>query len=206
QAAGFNLQGLHQPLDLAASLTALAAASDVNQTLSGIEPPFHHYALLKGALAKYLDLVQHPELKQLPATSGSLKPGDEYAGATALRRLLTALGDMPGASTAATEGGIFTPEVSDGVRTFQQRPGTSADGVLGKATFVALTTPFTKRVRQIDLTLERWRWLPLFATPPIIVNIPQFRLFAFRTTDDRVTDILQMDVIVGKTYPRMQTP
>jgi len=69
-----------------------------------------------------------------------------------------------------------------------------------------LTTSFAKRVRQIDLTLERWRWLPPFDTPPIIVNIPQFRLFAFRTTEDRVADILQMDVIVGKTYPRTQTP
>jgi murein L,D-transpeptidase YcbB/YkuD len=69
-----------------------------------------------------------------------------------------------------------------------------------------LTTPLAQRVRQIDLTLERWRWLPPFQTPPIIVNIPQFRLFAFRTTEDRFADILQMDVIVGKTFPRMQTP
>lgn len=38
------------------------------------------------------------------------------------------------------------------------------------------------RVRKIELTLERWRWLPKFRTPPIIVNIPEFRLFAFRTT------------------------
>ncbi|HUA88508.1 MAG TPA: L,D-transpeptidase family protein, partial [Steroidobacteraceae bacterium] len=50
------------------------------------------------------------------------------------------------------------------------------------------------------------RWLPPFKTPPIIVNIPQFRLFAFRTTEDRVADILQMDVIVGKTYTHTQTP
>jgi len=78
--------------------------------------------------------------------------------------------------------------------------------VLGKSTFNVLTTSFAKRVRQIDLTLERWRWLPPFETPPIIVNIPQFRLFAFRTTEDRVADLLQMDVIVGKTYPRTQTP
>jgi murein L,D-transpeptidase YcbB/YkuD len=87
-----------------------------------------------------------------------------------------------------------------------QRHGISPDGVLGKGTYAALTTSFAKRVRQIDLTLERWRWLPPFETPPIIVNIPQFRLFAFRTTEDRVADILQMDVIVGKTYPRTQTP
>lgn len=61
-------------------------------------------------------------------------------------------------------------------------------------------------VRKIDLTLERWRWLPPFQTPPIIVNIPEFRLFAFRTTEDRAASILQMDVIVGRTFPRMRTP
>jgi murein L,D-transpeptidase YcbB/YkuD len=61
-------------------------------------------------------------------------------------------------------------------------------------------------VRKIELTLERWRWLPAFQTPPIIVNIPEFRLFAFRTTADRAEDILQMDVIVGRTFPRTRTP
>ena len=61
-------------------------------------------------------------------------------------------------------------------------------------------------VRKIDLTLERWRWLPTFQTPPVIVNIPEFRLFAFRTTADRAADILQMDVIVGRTFPRTRTP
>jgi murein L,D-transpeptidase YcbB/YkuD len=203
---GFNLQAMHQPLDLGASLTALAGATDVRQAISAIEPPFHHYVILKGALTKYLDLAQHPELKNLPAISGSLKPGNAYAGAPALRRLLVALGDLPAGNAAPVEETTFSPELSDGVRAFQQRHGIAPDGVLGKDTFAALTTSFAKRVRQIDLTLERWRWLPPFETPPIIVNIPQFRLFAFRTTEDRVADILQMDVIVGKTYPRTQTP
>lgn len=62
------------------------------------------------------------------------------------------------------------------------------------------------RVRKIDLTLERWRWLPAFQTPPIIVNVPEFRLFAFRQIADRAADILQMDVIVGRTFPRTRTP
>jgi murein L,D-transpeptidase YcbB/YkuD len=61
-------------------------------------------------------------------------------------------------------------------------------------------------VRQIELTLERWRWLPAFASPPIIVNIPQFRLFAFATLADRAASILQMPVIVGQAYPRKETP
>jgi L,D-transpeptidase YcbB len=204
-AAGFNLPEMHQPLDLGATLSPLAGSSDVGQAIGAIEPPFHHYALLKSALAKYLDLAQRPELKSLPAIAGSLKPGDAYAGAPALRRLLIALGDLP-AGSAAADDTTFSAELSDGVRAFQQRHGIAPDGVLGKSTFNVLTTSFAKRVRQIDLTLERWRWLPPFETPPIIVNIPQFRLFAFRTTEDWVADILQMDVIVGKTYPRTQTP
>jgi murein L,D-transpeptidase YcbB/YkuD len=68
------------------------------------------------------------------------------------------------------------------------------------------TRPYAVRVRQIELTLERWRWLPSFESPPIIVNIPQFRLFAFRSIQDRKADILQMDVIVGRTFPKARTP
>jgi murein L,D-transpeptidase YcbB/YkuD len=68
------------------------------------------------------------------------------------------------------------------------------------------TAPFARRIRQIELTLERWRWLPAFTSPPIIVNIPQFRLFAFNSTQDRKSEILQMDVIVGRTYPNLRTP
>jgi murein L,D-transpeptidase YcbB/YkuD len=72
---------------------------------------------------------------------------------------------------------------------------------------LAASEPATAaKVRKIELTLERWRWLPVFRTPPVIVNIPEFRLFAFRTTADRAADILQMDVIVGRTFPRTRTP
>jgi len=206
-AAGFRLQTAHTPLDLAATLDALARASDVRAVLAGAEPPFHHYALLKDALARYLTLaLQHPQLTRLPAAPGTLKPGDGYAGASPLRDLLVALGDLPKGGAQSSSPPTFDAELSAGVRAFQQRHGLTADGAIGKATFAALTVPLARRVRQIDLTLERWRWLPPFQTPPIIVNIPQFRLFAFRTTEDRAADILQMDVIVGRTYPRMQTP
>lgn len=204
--AGFNLQAARAPLDLAAALTALAHSGDVRATLAGFEPPFHHYALLKDALAQYLNLASHPELTGLPPPPAGLKPGARYEGAPALRNLLLALGDLAPAQAASSTQPVFDLSLSAGVRAFQLHHGLAADGHLGKATFAALTTPLAQRVRQITLTLERWRWLPPFQTPPIIVNIPQFRLFAFRTTDDRVADILQMDVIVGRTFPRMQTP
>ena len=93
------------------------------------------------------------------------------------------------------------------LRHFQERHGLRPDGTLGAGTFTALTTPLSQRVRQIELSLERSRWLPpTLDSPPILVNIPQFRLFGFYTTDDRESLLLQMNVIVGKTFPRNNTP
>ena len=55
------------------------------------------------------------------------------------------------------------------------------------------------RVEQIATTLERWRWLPhRFAVPPIIVNIPAFELYAFRSAKEG--DALRMKVVVGNAY------
>jgi L,D-transpeptidase YcbB len=205
--AGFNLQGTRDVLDFPEELRGLAHSSNVSARIASFEPRFHHYAILKDALARYLSLAQDPELTELPRPPRGLKLGDSYAGARALRRLLMALGDLsPATAPDSTAGTLFDAQLSAGVRAFQLRHGLTADGLLGNSTFSALTIPLAERVRQIDLTLERWRWLPPFKTPPIIVNIPQFRLFAFRTTEDRVADILQMDVIVGRTFPRMQTP
>jgi L,D-transpeptidase YcbB len=54
------------------------------------------------------------------------------------------------------------------------------------------------RVRQIELTLERWRWLPhSFPQPPVVVNLPEFRLRAF---DENYHVTLYKTVIVGKAY------
>jgi murein L,D-transpeptidase YcbB/YkuD len=55
----------------------------------------------------------------------------------------------------------------------------------------------------LRLSLERWRWLPhSFAEPPIVVNIPEFKLRAF---DPPGKLALMMPVVVGKAM-RTQTP
>ncbi len=101
----------------------------------------------------------------------------------------------------------FTPYLSAAVKNFQRRHGEKPDGILGAATFAELTRPLSSRVRQIELTMERWRWLPSeLVSAPIIVNVPQFRLFAFESTIDSEAQIRQMDVIVGKAFEATQTP
>ncbi len=59
-------------------------------------------------------------------------------------------------------------------------------------------TALAHQVRQLQLVLERWRWVPhSFPRPPIVVNIPEFRLRAY---DDQYRPELEMKVVVGKAY------
>ena len=83
------------------------------------------------------------------------------------------------------------------------RHGMDPDGRIGKSTLKQLNTPLEHRVRQLQLVLERWRWVPEnFPRPPIVVNIPEFRLRAY---NNHYQPELEMKVIVGKAY-RRQTP
>jgi len=206
--AGFELPEPRSDLDVAASVVSLASAGDVARAVAAVEPQFYHYTLLKTALARYRDLQADPSLTQLPGFGRkSLHAGDRYEGAASLRKLLTAEGDLAaGAGDQAAGEPVLDPALVAALAVFQTRHGMTADGSLGAATYAALTTPMVQRVRQIELTLERWRWLPAFRAPPIIVNIPEFRLFAFSTTADRAASILQMPVIVGQAYREKQTP
>ena len=195
-------------LDIPTTLTHLSSAVDVAAAVDALEPQFSHFALLKAKLSQYRALAGEDGLNDLPPLPAkSLKPGDEYSGAAKLRRLLAALGDAPQAAPDAPPPQSLSPALVDALKHFQGRHGEKADGVLGAATYVQLTRPLTERVRQIELTMERWRWLPAeLVTAPIIVNIPQFRLFAFESTADSEAHIRQMDVIVGKSFDSTQTP
>lgn len=207
-AAGFELTESRHDLDIASAVAALASSANVPDAVAAAEPHFFHYSLLKTALRQYRSLAVDPALTQLPPLGKrTLHLGDAYDAAPALRKLLTAEGDLPVAGNDAVD---LSPTLDavlvSGLKHFQDRHGLIADGTLGATTFAALRTPITQRVRQIELTLERWRWLPAFQTPPIIVNIPEFKLFAFDTTADRVASMLQMPVIVGQTNPSKRTP
>ena len=104
---------------------------------------------------------------------------------------------MPANSTT------YSGAVVDAVKHFQHRHGLDTDGVLGKGTVSELNVPLKTRVLQLQLTLERYRWIPPdFPEPPIIVNIPEFQL---RTMRRQPASYLTMRVVVGKAM-RTQTP
>jgi len=63
---------------------------------------------------------------------------------------------------------------------FSEPAWPGSDGRIGAQTLADLNVPLRQRVRQMQLTLERWRWMPdAYQKAPIVVNIPEFRLRAY---------------------------
>ena len=182
--------------------THLVNGQSISSDLELVEPQYPGYQRTKAVLQQYLELAQHGDGPAVPAPKKSLDPGSHFEGIAQLTQRLALLSDLP-AGASVPPGDIYQEPLVEAVKRFQDRHGLMADGRLGAQTVKELNTPLSARIEQLRLTLERWRWLPHeFPLPPLVVNIPEFRLRAF---DANHQTVLSMNVIVGKAL-RHETP
>lgn len=204
QRVGFKIPSRAQEHDYGAVLLAAVDGGKVRQAAEDMAPAFAQYRSLQAALARYRVLAIADTAPPLQPVKVSVHPGDAFAAAETLAQRLVAVGDLaPGAVPGGTV--QHTAELSEGVKRFQRRHGLVDDGVLGKSTIAALNVPLAWRVRQIELAMERLRWLPHADGQPFIaINIPAFRLYA-RAPAAGPAGSLDMAVIVGRAL-NTQTP
>jgi L,D-transpeptidase YcbB len=202
---GFDYDVSTRRLDLAVALRSARDAGGLPAAVAAAEPHFPVYRRLVAALANHRALAAAGEPEPLPALTGSQKklvPGTPWAGVAALVTRLRAFGDLPAdappPSSAADGTPVYAGAIVDAVKRFQHRHALEADGTVGAGTIAALNVPAAVRVRQLELALERERWLPeMRREPHVFVNVPLFRLWAWEP--DRPDEPLRMNVVVGKT-------
>ena len=204
----FGLDIEHKRLDLPQFVSDVATRSpDIKGEFVEVEPPFAGYKRLRQALLKYEDLASKDDGEKLPMPANpvmnTVYVGGEYDGIPRLTRLLKLVGDLPEDAVVPAASKLFQGPLVDAVKRFQKRHGLRASGNLSQETVEAMNVPLSARVEQIRLTLERYRWLRYtFSQPPIVVNLPEYRLYAF----ERGGGIgLTMNVNVGDAYD-FQTP
>jgi murein L,D-transpeptidase YcbB/YkuD len=193
----FNIQlRTEKTLDLPTLISSSLAQDSLSALPSLVEPKLQQYQKLKQALIAYRAAEKaQPSFKLLAKLPIQL--GNPLPQSAELQHFLVAFGDLP-ADKVDNSSVIYTQSIADGVKNFQKRHGIAVNGVINKATAAALNEPLSQRAMQIELAMERLRWLPeITEGRAVIVNIPAFQLSAFDDiTQDTPTKTMR--VVVGK--------
>ena len=169
---------------------------DPARLFAELEPRQEGYRRLREVLARYRAIAAAGGWPQIPA-GPPLSLGARGPRVADLVRRLAVTGDF----VAAGADTVFDRRLEQAVGGFQARLGIPVSGVLGEATRAALNLPVERRIRQIELNLERWRWLPdTLGRYHVEINIPAYRLTLVR--DGRITRAMR--VVVGRR--RSPTP
>lgn len=166
-------------------LSNLTDRSHIRQALEGLLPRQVQYQELKQALKRYREIAQRGGWNTLTPDSTT----DE---------LMDRLVDSGDLQPPSARGSTVNPRtLLNGLRHFQRRNGLQETGKLDHATLAALNVPVQTRIRQLEINLERWRWLPQdLGRRYILVNVPAFELNAYE--DGKL--VMKMPVVVGKEF------
>jgi len=178
--------------DVLALLQQSLEKNRVGQSLADLTPSHEQYVRLRDALQKYREIARQGGWPQVPA-SIKLKPGQSSEAVPVIAKRLAVTGDF----TAAPQDGdvSYGPALQEAVKRFQRRHGLADDGIVSGATIAQMNVPVERRIAQIALSLERWRWLPRdLGERHILVNVPEYRLEVW----DHGKVPLSMRVVVGK--------
>ena len=143
------------------------------------------------------ELARHREITAggWPAVPMPASKNPDEQWLAALRARLAASGDLADANNSEAE------TLAQAYRAFQARHGVDPDGVYDERSIAALNVAAPDRVRQLELALERLRWLgPDLGDRYLLVNVPAFHLDVIENGELR----LDMRVAVGK--PDWPTP
>lgn len=211
-------------MPIAAHLQNALQTGKIHESLRQLAPTHQQYAQLKSALAQYQAIADRGGWPSLPPDT-VLRKGDTSEVVLLLRQRLQITGDLA-AQESGTELGnksdrehltagaesvaslltdlfainpatILDESVAAGLAHYQARNGLLVDTILGPNTLKMMNIPAERRVRQIQLNMERLRWWPQsFGEKYVLVNVPEYRLRVYEEQEKK----LEMKVIVGEEY------
>jgi murein L,D-transpeptidase YcbB/YkuD len=181
-----------RPLDLSL-LLARAAEGRPDRVLAAVRPSHPQYEALREALVRYRALAEQDDVGPALPEHLALRLGARDPAVRTLRARLRLEGDLGPSETGTAD--VFDRTLALALRRFEARHGLAVDGVLDPDTLAVLRTPLAERLAQIELNLERWRWLaPAAQGRSVLVNIPTFELHAYEEGHES----LAMRVVTGR--------
>ena len=181
-------------VDPVAELAGIVASPSIQDALQELIPRHSGYRRLRSLLQSLRSLGSSGGWPVVPP-GASLERGGYDQRIHVLRHRLMLSGYLSGFDYRDTY--HYDAELERAVREFQSAHGLEADGVVGRKTLAALNVPVNERIQQIQLNMERWRWMPDdLGERYLLVNMAGFELQAVEN-DETVMD---MRVIIGRPY------
>jgi len=179
--------------DLDKLLEEALSNNTVAATLRRLAPPHRGYHALRGALKSYRETAEGGGWPEVPH-GPKLQKGERGRRVGLLAERLRATGDLAG---ELEDKETFGDALEQALKRFQGRHGLDPDGVAGPRTLAALNVPVEARIRQLELNMERWRWLPEdLGRRYILVNVAAFEL----TVVEYGKSVMSMRIVAGKPY------
>jgi murein L,D-transpeptidase YcbB/YkuD len=137
-------------------LAALAGADDPAAFLDALAPANPIYRRLHRALADYRELAEAGGWPLVDA-GRTVEEGMTGPQVAQIRARLQASRDL---TIDSANPDTFDAQLTLAVRRFQERHGLEPDGIVGPQTRAAMNVPVDSRIAQIEVNMERWRWMP----------------------------------------------
>jgi L,D-transpeptidase YcbB len=183
-------------VDVSSVLERALKRKKIGEALLRLRPEQGSYTRLRQVLGQYRERAAKGEWPRVSGGPALKKDSTSYR-VSELRRRLAASGDLE--TDEAKAGNLFDEKLEQSVTSFQKRHGLKDDGVVGPVTLKALNVSLKQRIRQIELNMERLRWvLGNMEQRCIVVNIADFKLNVI----ENGSSVLSMKVVVGKPYQR----
>ncbi|HTN97318.1 MAG TPA: L,D-transpeptidase family protein, partial [Nordella sp.] len=171
-------------------------ADSIADYVKSLEPQTPEYQRLKSALASYREIETMGGFPVI-GKGAALKPGMSDKRILAIRKYLLLTGDLPATANKETE--FYDVDLVAAVKWFQYRHGLTEDGIMAETTFEAMNVPVADRIQQLELNMERRRWMDDdLGKFYILVNIADQEL---KVVKDGKT-VHTARVVVGKPFAR----
>jgi murein L,D-transpeptidase YcbB/YkuD len=181
-------------MDVDVYLDEALRENNVEEVLRDLLPSQEEYVRLSDMLGMYRGIVETGGWRAV-WSEVLMRKGDDHVEIVNLKRRLTMTGDLDHYSWENES--LFDADLEHAVIRFQKRHGIDADGIVGPETMLAMNVSAEKRLRQIEVNLERMRWLARnLGHRYIIINIADFKLEVVEYNQR----VMSMEVVAGKPY------
>jgi len=179
--------------DMTVILDSCIELSDVAEVLHALLPKAAGYNLLKQHLLELRQIQKQRGWACLDSVA-LFEIGVQDERLQRIRERLAVNDDLV---FSHIQSSVYDQSLINAVMRFQKRTGLEPNGFLTKQTLQELSVSVENRIKQIEVNLERWRWLPQqLGSRYLLVNVANFEIDLIQDGSIQFSS----RVIVGKAY------